>query len=280
MQPAHISCVTAISQNGSCGGSIGGGSSGGGSSGGGSSGGDLASQSSNLRHPITDSVGLASGGPVSLIAPASLESTVAEAVGNQISELLSNHMTCPVCHDWLLASHTLSCGHMFCGMCLATWLTHKHSCPSCRNILTGMPVRCLQIDNTINDLAHTIMSPATRMERKRKQLQWDDMSALITQGWASSLQHTRLQQQQATADTAAARQPPRQQDVADAGPPPHGGSARQSGPAALGAGAGRVRGTNVTLQLQQAVQQGLQSSRQPFANVSTTTRRGSASGVR
>jgi len=54
-----------------------------------------------------------------------------------MAEILGNHLACPICHEWLLASHTLSCGHMFCGLCLASWLPHKQSCPTCRKAIAG-----------------------------------------------------------------------------------------------------------------------------------------------
>lgn len=97
-----------------------------------------------VRHAMKDRSPL-SGHQISSAAEAAapaLSPTVAVEVSNQLSEILSNHMTCPVCHDWLLASHTLSCGHMFCGLCLATWLSHKHSCPSCRDVIAGGWVGC------------------------------------------------------------------------------------------------------------------------------------------
>jgi hypothetical protein len=55
----------------------------------------------------------------------------------KMTEILSAHLTCPICCEWLLACHTLSCGHMFCGLCLTTWLTQKQSCPSCRKPIAG-----------------------------------------------------------------------------------------------------------------------------------------------
>ena len=55
----------------------------------------------------------------------------------KMTEILHNHLTCPICQEWLLACHTLSCGHMFCGLCLATWLSQKPSCPSCRKAVAG-----------------------------------------------------------------------------------------------------------------------------------------------
>jgi hypothetical protein len=58
-----------------------------------------------------------------------------------IAALLANHLTCSICHDWLAGAHALTCGHMFCGICLASWLTQKQSCPECRKPTTGRSVR-------------------------------------------------------------------------------------------------------------------------------------------
>ncbi|KAL6765573.1 hypothetical protein V8C86DRAFT_2454588 [Haematococcus lacustris] len=106
----------------------------------------------------------------------------------KMTELISNHLTCPICCEWLLACHTLSCGHMFCGLCLATWLVQKQSCPSCRKPIAGIPVRCFQVDNTITDLlGFNQMSPATNLERKRKQEHWEGVQNQVVQDWASAL---------------------------------------------------------------------------------------------
>lgn len=55
------------------------------------------------------------------------------------TETVHNHLTCPICCDTLLATHILHCGHMFCGTCLATWMTQNQSCPSCRKVISGAP---------------------------------------------------------------------------------------------------------------------------------------------
>lgn len=54
-----------------------------------------------------------------------------------ITSMLANHLTCAICHEWLAGAHALSCGHMFCGICLANWLAQKQSCPECRKPTAG-----------------------------------------------------------------------------------------------------------------------------------------------
>mmetsp|Transcript_13927 Transcript_13927/g.30087 ORF Transcript_13927/g.30087 Transcript_13927/m.30087 type:complete len:382 (-) Transcript_13927:747-1892(-) len=119
---------------------------------------------------------------------------------SKIMDVLANHFTCPICHEWPVACHALSCGHMFCGLCLATWLTQKSTCPTCRKPLAGIPVRCFQVDNALSELlGMDLMSPSAKHDRKNKQRHWDDIQKTVVQDWAMSLQ---LRKQQAI-DAAA-----------------------------------------------------------------------------
>ena len=71
--------------------------------------------------------------------------------------------------------------------------------PDRPHLHAGIPVRCFQVDSTINDLLHVnLMSPITKSERKRKQAHWEDIQELVTQDWACSLQQRK---QQALADS-------------------------------------------------------------------------------
>lgn len=54
-----------------------------------------------------------------------------------MSNVLASHLSCAACQDWMVACHALSCGHMFCGTCLATCLERSNSCPSCRRANAG-----------------------------------------------------------------------------------------------------------------------------------------------
>ena len=64
-------------------------------------------------------------------------------------------------------------------------------------------MRCLQVDNTINDLLDrgiNVMSPATSNERKKKQLHWDVVQANVVPDWASSLQDRKRRAMAASAN--------------------------------------------------------------------------------
>ncbi|KAG2482365.1 hypothetical protein HYH03_018715 [Edaphochlamys debaryana] len=111
-----------------------------------------------------------------------------------VAQLLSNHLTCSICHDWLAGAHTLSCGHMFCGICLASWLSQKQTCPECRKPNASVPVRCRGVDNTVSDiLNHNLVSPNTKRERRRKQLAWDEVGAGVVESWTQAMAQRRQQ---------------------------------------------------------------------------------------
>lgn len=57
--------------------------------------------------------------------------------GKDVASMLSNHLMCSICHEWLAAAHAVSCGHMFCGVCLANWMQQKQTCPECRKPIAG-----------------------------------------------------------------------------------------------------------------------------------------------
>ncbi|GIL47153.1 hypothetical protein Vafri_4042 [Volvox africanus] len=117
-----------------------------------------------------------------------------------IAALLANHLTCSICHDWLAGAHALTCGHMFCGICLASWLTQKQSCPECRKPTAGVPVRCRNVDNSISDiLSQNLVSPSSKRERRRKELAWNEVGEGVLETWTTAMQQRRQQ----AVDTAA-----------------------------------------------------------------------------
>ncbi|PNH08910.1 E3 ubiquitin-protein ligase [Tetrabaena socialis] len=148
----------------------------------------------------------------------------------EIAALLSNHLTCAICHDWLAGAHALSCGHMFCGVCLASWLTQKQSCPECRKPTAGLPVRCRGVDNSITDLlGHNLVSPSSKRERRRKQLAWNEVGEGVLESWATAMQERRQQAtntaaqhlSRMTGQPAAQPVPVAPMHVAPAAPPHH-----------------------------------------------------------
>lgn len=103
---------------------------------------------------------------------------------------LSSHFSCAICHDWLLATHIMPCGHFFCGLCLAGWLELKRNCPTCRKPVTVLPVRCVQLDETIATIvAHQPQFSTIELdERRRRQMEWDSCSKGVQRDWAAMFQ--------------------------------------------------------------------------------------------
>lgn len=70
----------------------------------------------------------------------------------------------------------------------------------CTHRLAGMPVRCFQVDNTLNDLLGVnLMSPGSKNERKRKQSHWDEIQETVVRDWSTGLQRRKEQAQSAAA---------------------------------------------------------------------------------
>lgn len=66
----------------------------------------------------------------------------------------------------------------------------------------GVPVRCFQIDSTINDLlvkGVNVMSPSTKTDREQKQRHWDAVQSKVVPDWA----HTLYTRKQAATEAAA-----------------------------------------------------------------------------
>ncbi|GAX78199.1 hypothetical protein CEUSTIGMA_g5641.t1 [Chlamydomonas eustigma] len=127
-------------------------------------------------------------------SPYSRPSTAGASPCTKLKEVLSSHLSCAICQDWLVACHALSCGHMYCGMCLSTWLARKRSCPTCRRAVAGVPVRCFQVDNTINDLLDKgvqVMSPQAYQDRKQKRQHWEDVQGMVVPEWTMTMEERR-----------------------------------------------------------------------------------------
>jgi len=55
------------------------------------------------------------------------------------SQIESCDNLCPICHDKLSNPVALSCMHVFCEECVATWFNRERTCPMCRANIVEMP---------------------------------------------------------------------------------------------------------------------------------------------
>ncbi|XP_068682146.1 E3 ubiquitin-protein ligase rnf8-like [Montipora foliosa] len=90
---------------------------------------------------------------------------VEEETRKTVIEQMEDEFTCIICQDLFIDSTTLSCAHSFCEHCLQTWRQKKNSCPICRQVITGKPVRSLVLDNAIAKMVES-MDEETKTRRQ------------------------------------------------------------------------------------------------------------------
>lgn len=65
------------------------------------------------------------------------------AAASAISSALADVLECSICNELMRNPYVTSCGHSFCGPCLANWFRtnpHRPTCPACRSSVTHEPV--------------------------------------------------------------------------------------------------------------------------------------------
>ena len=74
------------------------------------------------------------------------------AAGGSDDNSVPGPTTCPICLDHFDKARVLSCGHVFCGACIARHLEKDRTCPCCRRRLhaTDDGVSCTTIDSIVS----------------------------------------------------------------------------------------------------------------------------------
>ena len=98
---------------------------------------------------------------------------------------VADHLMCAICQDVVVGAHVLSCGHMFCGLCIAQWLRSQNksqqactSCPECRAEVTMPPARCIAIDKVAAELG-----APTEDTRARRGAIWSLVKDGVASAW-------------------------------------------------------------------------------------------------
>ncbi|KAJ3415165.1 Nucleolar protein 10 [Chytridiales sp. JEL 0842] len=154
----------------------------------------IAAESSPVSSPATAQVAQPTGGQTRSTPPSqspppsdSPNSKTAknstpsneEFTKNFIQKNLADQITCSICYDVMIAPHSVTCGHSYCGPCLDDWFKRgKRTCPQCRSYISKQPIYHVALQNIIDVLAPQILSEedmkfqAERMEvwkvRKRE----------------------------------------------------------------------------------------------------------------
>lgn len=79
--------------------------------------------------------------------------------------------TCAMCHDLMVDSTNIDCGHIFCAGCLENWVGNngKDSCPTCSKVITTM-TPCLVADTIIEETVTKGKVPEDDAEEYKKRI--------------------------------------------------------------------------------------------------------------
>lgn len=81
-----------------------------------------------------------------------------------LRNVLERELTCPICHEIVITTTALQCGHCFCKFCITLWMNRKEKCPLCTAPFRKLiPMRT--IDSVIENIFESFMS--SRIKSKR-----------------------------------------------------------------------------------------------------------------
>ncbi|KAF6777846.1 hypothetical protein AHF37_03281 [Paragonimus kellicotti] len=83
-----------------------------------------------------------------------------------LHDVLEKEFTCAICHEILMTSTVLGCGHCFCAYCIYTWLRRSPKCPMCSRS-SHRVTHLKNVDNFIKQV-YDLLQP-TEMKVSRAQ---------------------------------------------------------------------------------------------------------------
>ncbi|CAH8493252.1 unnamed protein product [Heterobilharzia americana] len=81
-----------------------------------------------------------------------------------IQQLLEKELHCAICHEIVICSSVLHCGHIFCTYCIHKWLRCKAKCPLCFKPC-HRHISLKNLDNLIGNIYELIMPKCLQNER-------------------------------------------------------------------------------------------------------------------
>ncbi|CAH8837303.1 unnamed protein product [Trichobilharzia szidati] len=81
-----------------------------------------------------------------------------------IKQLLEKELHCAICHEIVIFSSVLHCGHIFCTYCIHVWLKYKPKCPLCSEPC-HRHVSLKTLDNFIEEIYELFMPQCLQIER-------------------------------------------------------------------------------------------------------------------
>ena len=91
-------------------------------------------------------------------------------------ERLKAQRSCSICFLVRAAPHSVSCGHLFCGQCITTWLRKSPHCPLCR-APGGAAHPVLALEAQVRDMLQPGLGEEEGADLRRRLLDWEVLQA-------------------------------------------------------------------------------------------------------
>jgi hypothetical protein len=120
------------------------------------------------------------------VAPAAAPAADADAPAGpplppELAQRFIGSFECSICTGTLLNPFSMSCGHTFCGDCLANWYASRKTCPLCRGRLPPFanPFPCRTLDDFLESAVAPELPADERAARRRRMQIWNNRRDLI-----------------------------------------------------------------------------------------------------
>ncbi|KAI8808890.1 hypothetical protein BJ742DRAFT_254076 [Cladochytrium replicatum] len=93
---------------------------------------------------------------------------------------LARAVHCTICMEPFAEPHVIDCGHSYCYTCLSLWLKKSRSCPSCRAVVTAIPVRNRALLECVEAHLSRMEPAAADMAKSRVRREQENFRRLVS----------------------------------------------------------------------------------------------------
>ncbi|TGZ61538.1 hypothetical protein CRM22_007948 [Opisthorchis felineus] len=101
-----------------------------------------------------------------------------------LQSLLEKEFTCAICHEILINSTALRCGHCYCEYCICRWLSRNTSCPVCKK-KTMKTTRLIILDSFIRQV-YELLLPTEEYRARLEEMELRTQQASLGSHWSAS----------------------------------------------------------------------------------------------